>query len=46
MLRPVEHTIDALTESGRGLYTVARYATWWTWHGDERSRTVTAFFWD
>jgi serine/threonine-protein kinase RsbW len=46
MLRPVEATLDALTESGRGLYTVEAYATWWTWRGDERSRTVTAFFCD
>jgi serine/threonine-protein kinase RsbW len=45
-LRPTGHSLDALTESGRGLFTVEAYATWWAWRGDERSRTVTAFFWD
>ncbi|WP_378062975.1 ATP-binding protein [Actinomadura yumaensis] len=44
VLRTAGETLDAFAEGGRGLLTVDAYATWWRWHGDARSRTVTAFF--
>ncbi|WP_233510715.1 ATP-binding protein [Actinomadura craniellae] len=42
--RTVGETLDALAEGGRGLLTVAAYATWWRWCGGVSGRTVTAFF--
>lgn len=35
---------EPLAESGRGLHTVAAYATSWGWHGSTHGRTVTAVF--
>jgi anti-sigma regulatory factor (Ser/Thr protein kinase) len=35
---------DPLAESGRGLHTVAAYATSWGWYGSAHGRTVTAVF--
>jgi anti-sigma regulatory factor (Ser/Thr protein kinase) len=41
---PMVTEADELAESGRGLRTVAALADSWGWHGNERSRTVTAVF--
>lgn len=45
---PVVRTFDessgCLREGGRGLLTVAAYASRWCWHGDVHGRMVTAFF--
>lgn len=46
VLCTVGETLDALAEGGRGLVTVAAYASRWCWRGDSRGRTVTAFFWE
>lgn len=43
-LRTVGETLDGLAEGGRGLLTVAAYASRWCWRGDSTGRTVTAFF--
>jgi anti-sigma regulatory factor (Ser/Thr protein kinase) len=41
---PVAKEAGEWDESGRGLRTVALLATSWGWHGNDRSRTVTAVF--
>ncbi|GAA0597833.1 ATP-binding protein [Actinomadura livida] len=44
---PYEPTVTdaaADAESGRGLRTVSLLASGWGWFGNDRSRTVTAFF--
>jgi anti-sigma regulatory factor (Ser/Thr protein kinase) len=45
-VRPLTDATDpaALTESGRGLFTVAALATAWAWTGTPSSRTVHATF--
>ncbi len=41
---PVAADADELAESGRGLRTVSFVADSWGWHGNDRGRTVSAFF--
>ncbi|MEV5828475.1 ATP-binding protein [Spirillospora sp. NPDC052242] len=41
---PVAGCVRADAESGRGLWTVSATADRWGWFGNDRSRTVAAFF--